>query len=370
MARFFDSNPTVPSYRRYAFSGHARKFSLDDNNQKPHRLKNVSEHILICGLGSIGRRHLRHFRSLGVSRIDAYRTGNATLPDKDQMPPDFVFSELSEALAQQPSAVIIANPTVLHSQTALAAAQAGCHLLIEKPLTDDLQSCSELLHEVRSRKLIASIAQNLRFHPSLMTIRKWVQCGNPLGEVLTARAHCGAYLPDWHPWEDYRNSYAAKTDLGGGAALTNIHEIDYILWMMGPAEDYFSVRMGKQPLQTKVDEATAIVIKHRSGAISTITLSLAQRPPSRTLDLSFTKGTLTLDLLSGKWTAHDVDGKVIAQSCPPEDFTIDCTYRDQAARFLQSVRGDCGPATTLEEGVAAVRIALSAKERTRGESAI
>lgn len=314
--------------------------------------------VLICGLGSIGRRHLRHFRALGCAPILAYRTGNATLPDDGQPAPDAVFRSLEAALAQQPEVVVVANPTALHLETALAAVRAGCHVLIEKPLAHRLDGWEELAAEAARRDRVVRVGQNLRFHPQLRRLRELMASGEPLGRPLLARAHLGGYLPDWHPWEDYRVSYAARRELGGGAALTNIHELDYLLWMLGPARRFSGLELPLHPLGTDVDEAAAFVLEHAGGALSVATLSLAHKPQARTLEVSFTGGNASLDLLSGRLLLAGADGS-IREEAPPEGFTVDDTYRAQAADFLNAIAGQPSPAATLEEAAHALLIALS-----------
>lgn len=325
-------------------------------------MKSVNDgHLLICGLGSIGRRHLRHFRDLKVGRIDAYRTGKATLPDMNQPEPDRVFDDLERALAERPDMVVVANPTSLHVQAALKAVRAGCHVLIEKPLGHRMDGCQELAEEARSRGVVLSVACNMRFHPGLKMLREWVKTGEPIGEPVMARAHFGSYLPNWHPWEDYRLSYAARRDLGGGAALTHIHEIDYILWLFGPPAKSCGSALGKSILGTNVDEAAAIVIQHTSGVLSSLTLSLGERPSSRTLEITGTKGTVKLDLLTGHWVVRSADGTG-SEGGAPMGFELDDTYREQAAAFLQAVRGEIPPTVPAEEAIAALEVALSVKE--------
>jgi predicted dehydrogenase len=319
--------------------------------------------VLICGLGSIGRRHLRHFRALGCAPMLAYRTGKATLPDDGQPAPDAVYLSLDEALAQSPAAVVVANPTALHLETALAAVRAGCHVLIEKPLADHLDGWEELAAEAARRERVVHVAQNLRFHPQLLRLREWIATGQPLGRALLARAHIGGYLPDWHPWEDYRVSYAARRDLGGGAALTNIHELDYLTWLLGPARRFSGFELPLHPLGTDVDEAAAFLLEHASGALSTATLSLAHKPPSRTLELSFTGGNASLNLLTGVLQVAFRDGAV-REDPAPAGFTVDDTYRAQAADFLAAIAGEPTLGATLPEAVHDLQIALSGRNRS------
>lgn len=322
-------------------------------------------HLLICGLGSIGRRHLRHFRALGVERIDAYRTGKATLSDEGQPAADRVFFSLEEALAQHPEAVIVANPTSLHLETALAAVRAGAHVLVEKPLSHTTQGLDTLEEEAALRRRRVFVAYNLRFHPALQAIRSLVRSGEAIGRPILARAHFGAFLPDWHPWEDYRFSYAARRDLGGGVLLTSSHELDYLLWMLGPAERTCGLPAGLRPLDTDVDEAAALVIRHANGALSAITLSLAQKPPGRALEIACERGVLSLDLMQGDWFVRHADGRS-EEHRPPAGFTLDDTYRAQAQAFLRALEGSREELATLSEARESVQIAEKVLEAEHG----
>ena len=62
-----------------------------------------------------------------------------------------------------------------------------------------------------------------------------------LGKIISVQTECSSYLPDWHPYEDYRKGYAAREDLGGGAVLTQIHEIDYMYWFFQEVENIVSI---------------------------------------------------------------------------------------------------------------------------------
>lgn len=316
----------------------------------------MSRHILICGLGSIGRRHLRHFRALGVERIDAFRTGKAMLPDDGQPVPDRVFSSLSDALAEHPQAVVVTNPTSFHLETTLAAVRAGAHALVEKPISHTTAGLDVLEEEAETRNLHVLVAYNLRFHPALQVVRKLVRSSEPLGKPLLARIHFGTFLPDWHPWEDYRISYAARKDLGGGVTRTSSHELDYALWILGPVDRALGIASPLNPLGTDVDELSAVLLRHTSGAISAITLSLAQKPASRGLEMEFERGTVSVDLLAGSWAVDKATGEHTEYRAH-EGFQLDETYRDQAAAFLRSLDGHPQELATLAEARQTLAIA-------------
>lgn len=322
-------------------------------------------HILICGLGSIGQRHLRHFRELGVSRVDAFRTGRGTLKIKNLPFSGQIFDSMDEALQQNPEAVIVANPTVFHLSTARAAIQGGAHVLIEKPISHELDGCEELLEEAGSMGRVVAVGCNLRFHPLLFAL-KAVVSSKELGEPLIASAHFGAYLPDWHPWEDFRQTYAARRDLGGGAALTHIHEIDYLLWLFGPAVEVKGFCLEAHPLGTDVDEATVGIIRHQQGTLSNLNLSLCERPPSRKLHIVFGEGSTDLDFLKNTLLIEQGEGRVRKIDLAT-GFTIDQTYADQARAFAAKLSGT--PVDQLCSGsdaVESLKVALGIRGKGNG----
>lgn len=319
------------------------------------------EHVLICGLGSIGRRHLRHLRALGIPKISAYRTGLAQLSDAGQPAPDEVFTDLNDALRHEPDVVIVANPTALHVETATKAVEAGCHVLIEKPLSHALSDCESLIGTCTDQKVTCAVAYNMRFHPLLRKLRTWIESEEPFGYALMCRAQVSAWLPAWHPWEDYHTSYAAKRELGGGAALTNSHELDLVLWLLGPASTYFGVCLGRNPLGTDVDEAAAFVIRHNCGALSTINLSFVERPQRRTLEVSFQKATVVVDLMNAEM-------QIMHANAPSETvhagkgFAFDQVYSAQLKDFFNGIDIGTSDCATLQEATEVVRIATSAFE--------
>ena len=125
--------------------------------------------ILIVGFGSIGRRYLRNLRALGYpdSEIIVCRSGHSTLPD-EELAGVTVEYDLEKALTIQPTATIIANPTALHLSTALAAARAGSHIFVEKPVSHTMDGIDELQRLVASQNLIFFVGFQFRFHPGLI----------------------------------------------------------------------------------------------------------------------------------------------------------------------------------------------------------
>jgi predicted dehydrogenase len=262
--------------------------------------------FLIAGLGSIGHRHFRNLIAIGEKDIVLLRTRKATLPD-DELAGYPVETDLAEALKKhKPDAVIVANPTSLHLDIAIPAAQAGCHILLEKPVSNSLERLDVLQNaaEISGSKILVGF--QFRYHPTLNKARELIQQG-ALGKVLTVHAHWGEYLPNWHPWEDYRQSYASRADLGGGVLRTLTHPLDYLRFLLGDVESLWSFNSHLSPLELDVEDAAEIGLKFVSGAVGSVHLNYFQRPPVHRLEIVGTDGTLRWFIQRQSARAHRRD---------------------------------------------------------------
>jgi predicted dehydrogenase len=318
--------------------------------------------IIIAGLGSIGRRHLANLRTLGWERVRLYRTGRATLPDADLQgwPVDH---DLDEALGREPVAVIISNPTALHVPVAIAAARAGAHLLIEKPLSHSLDGVAELAAAVEARGLQAMVGFQFRFDPGLQQIARWIT-GGSIGRVTSVLVHWGESLPDMHPWEDYRTGYAARDTLGGGVLNTLCHPFDYLRWLLGDDCRVLTAQAQKADLGLAVETCADVTLGFAGGATATVHLDFLQRPRAHRLVVAGTEGTAGWN--DGEHVAWLSMGRRRPREIvlPPPGFDRNTMFIEEMAHFLACVRGEQRPRCTLNDGLAALQIVLSAKRAT------
>ena len=261
--------------------------------------------FLISGLGSIGRRHFRNLLALGERDILLHRTHRATLPD-DELAGFPVETDLSAALAHRPDALIVANPTALHLDIAIPAAQAGCHILMEKPISHSLQGVDALISALQHGGGQCLVGFQFRFHPGLRLVKDWLEAGL-IGEPLSARAAWGEYLPGWHPWEDYTQGYAARPDLGGGVVLTLSHPLDYLRWLLGEVRDLWAYTSNRG-LGMPVEDSAEIGLRFASGCLGSLHLDYNQRPPSHTLEITGSHGRILWDNADGLARLYRVDG--------------------------------------------------------------
>ena len=249
--------------------------------------------FLICGLGSIGRRHVQNLLHLGQNDLILYRTHKGLMPD-EEFNMFKVETELEKALDHKPDAAIISNPTALHLNVAIPAVKNGCHVLIEKPISHSMQRIKDLVEVVEKTSRKVLVGFQFRFHPSLKYIKKVIE-DDVIGKPLYAHAHWGEYLPVWHPWEDYRRGYSARNDLGGGVVLTLCHPIDYLVWLLG---DVLSVQanVGKSSnLEIEVEDHAEAILHFDNGVVGSLHINYFQQPKQQILKIIGTKGTIDWD---------------------------------------------------------------------------
>jgi len=328
--------------------------------------------FLIAGLGSIGRRHFRNLIALGEKDIVLLRTRKATLPD-DDLAGYPVEIDIHEALKRhEPDAVIVANPTALHLDIAIPAAEAGCAILLEKPVSDSLDRLDTLQQTAQKSGGRILVGFQFRHHPTLNKARELIQA-NAAGRVLTAHAHWGEYLPQWHPWEDYRASYAARADLGGGVLRTLTHPFDYLRYLIGDVESLWSFNSHISPLDLDVEDVAEIGLKFSNEAIGGVHLNYVQRPPRHTLEVVGTQGTLhwsnsdgllQLQKFRAAFGSHSDSPPppIIETFSPPEGFERNQLFVSQTRHFFEVARRESEPVCRLEDGILALRLALAAKE--------
>ena len=334
--------------------------------------------FLIAGLGSIGRRHFRNLIALGEKDIVLVRTRKATLPD-DELAGYSVETDITEALHKhKPDAVVVANPTSMHLDVAIPAAEAGCHILLEKPVSHSLERLDILQKVAEKAGSRILVGFQFRYHPTLNQARELIQ-SHALGRILTVHAHWGEYLPQWHPWEDYRQSYAARAELGGGVIVTLTHPLDYLRYLIGEVDSLWSFNGHISPLEVDVEDVAEIGLKFANGAAGGVHVNYFQRPPVHRLEIVGTDGTLRWDNADGILYLYKMPApfgsfsdnppaSVMEAFSPPEGFERNQLFVAQTRHFIDVVCGKSEPICNLDDGVAALSLALAAYEsQERGQ---
>jgi predicted dehydrogenase len=329
--------------------------------------------VLFVGLGGIGQRHVRNLRLLLGTDVEilAYRVRGLTqvLTEDFQIEPAVSlknkyqireFDDLDKALSEQPDAMFVGNPSDAHINVALAGAKAGCHLFIEKPLSSNEENVAELIKIVDEKNLVALVGFQLRFHPALKQMQALLE-QNIVGQVLSVQTEVGEFLPGFHPYEDYRELYASRADLGGGVVLSQIHELDYLYWLFGFPRRVFAMGGQLSNLEVDVEDVAISLLEFEiDGKRLPVELhqDYVQRPPSRSCKVIGDNGKIFLDLVDKTLTLH-LNGRLEAST--RFEFERNQLFIDELKHFLACIDGQEKPVVTLRDGWQSLRMALAIK---------
>jgi predicted dehydrogenase len=335
---------------------------------------------LFVGLGGIGQRHLRNLRTLLGDEVEvlAYRVRREqqTLNDSLQVVPGEsleekyrveALSDLDRALDRQPDVVFITNPSSLHVPVALAAAERGCHLFIEKPLSHSLEQVAELTRVCDERKLVTCVAYQLRHHPGFLRLRELL-AENAVGRVLSVRAEVGEYLPGFHPYEDYRRMYASQSALGGGVTLSQIHEVDYLCALFGTPRRVFSMGGHVSNLEIDVDDVSLSLLEFPRADGGPLFVELhqdfCQRPAQRSVTVIGERGRLCWSL-SGRFLEHVDETGQVREHRDYAQFQRNQAFLDELAGFFRCVISGEPCTPSLRDGTLSLQVALAQLESQR-----
>jgi predicted dehydrogenase len=311
-------------------------------------------------MGSIGRRHARVFKAAGINDI----AGADLRQDRlEQARNEIGLSELdtdfrSMLAKKRYDAVLVTLPSAFHTPVALAAAEAGSHLFIEKPVSDRQDGLDDVQRIASERNLLVYTAYCYRFAPSSERMKEVLDSGK-LGRILCARLKISTYLPDWHPWEDYRKFYMAHLDQGGGARLDESHGIDLLRWMFDDVKSVYALVDKVSDLEINADDLTSMILRFNNGVVGEAHFDLLGRTPRIDAEIIGSEGTLVWDRIQSRVEVYDAKTKKWTIEDFGRDSFVTC-YDRQAEHFLNCLRTGATPRTTLADGRKTLDVLIAA----------
>ncbi|MBL4889893.1 MAG: Gfo/Idh/MocA family oxidoreductase [Candidatus Lindowbacteria bacterium] len=325
---------------------------------------------LFIGLGGAGQRHLRNLKEFMKDDLEvhAYRQLARKFEIGTDLSTDSTINieekysiqthdSLQNALAQAPDAVFISNPTAHHIPAALQAARAQCHLFIEKPLSHSLESLEELESVVSFNDLTGFVAYQLRFHPNLQKIKELLQ-SKSIGKITGASFRVSSYLPDWHKYEDFRDLYAAKKELGGGVLLTESHDFDIVHWFFGRPKNVFVQGGNLGPFELDVEDTVNALLHFEDPDPFNVQLRLCfvQKPIERSIEIFGTSGKILwrADICSVE--LHNDSG---IEYFDETNFDRSTMFTQELRHFLRCINGKEAPIVDISTAKESLEIILA-----------
>ena len=248
---------------------------------------------LIIGYGSIGKRHYDVLSNLSqIKTID--------LVTKQNIDNRVCFNSLEEV-----SNIDSYNYFIIASETSKHFEQLK---YLDKSLKNRIIFCEKPLFETkRDLKIINNqvfIGYVLRFHPLLEKLKESLKNET----IISIDVKCGQYLPTWRANIDYRDSYSAKRDKGGGVLLDLSHEIDYVQWLCGKIDDIKSYQLKISDLEIDSDDFTTFIGKTVNGAIVNLSVDYISKITYRKIIVHTLNYTYSLDFINNELYRKDKQG--------------------------------------------------------------
>lgn len=319
--------------------------------------KHPIKKIAIVGLGSIGRRHLRILKKLSpTTDVILVRSGNGGEWPEEALAKR-TFRSVEEAINEGVDAAIIASPAPDHLNSALEFIESYIPVLIEKPLSHNMNNVAELHNIQKDNSVPVLIGYVLRYSKSLQYFHELVMSGK-VGKPLFANIECGSYLPDWRPEQDYKETASAKHQLGGGVLLELSHELDYANWLFGPFVNIKANLRNSGSLGIEVEDIAQMLLTTAAGYTVTINLDFCRRNKSRSCTFFGADGTIFWDGIHNTVTFQPATGKV-----EKKRFNIqrDAMFRSQLKHFISCIEQTESPKVSINDGIITLKLIDAAK---------
>lgn len=312
--------------------------------------------IVVIGYGSIGKRHVKNLLTISDSEILICTKQKIKNPSPKRIQ---IFDSISSCIKEKPDIGIIANESSYHITTAIKLANAGIDLFIEKPLSNSLKDLKKLHGIIKRKQIITQMGCQFRFHKCIQEIKKIIS-SNKIGRTISVIVECGSYLPDWHPDEDFRKSYAARTELGGGVVLTNIHEIDYLYWLLGDVKEVFSVTGRFSDLKISADDLSASILKFRNNTICELHLDYFQKPDFRSCKIIGSKGTVFWNSNTNEVIFHNNQKNKLIKVLKWSKYDRNLMFKEELLHFLECAKKRKSTINPVEkDGIKTLKIGLA-----------
>lgn len=317
---------------------------------------NSRHRVLVIGVGSIGERHLRCFQQTGRCELSFVEINDTLRQSISQRYTVQGFASLDEAIPQRRDVAVVCTPAHLHVSMATKLAEAGIHLLIEKPLSTSFDGVDRLRETIERRGVVCSVAYVYRAHPVLTPMREALLSGR-FGRPLQLIAVSGQHFPTYRP--AYREIYYKDRATGGGAiqdALTHI--VNAGEWLVGPVTRLVADAAHLRLEGVSVEDTVHLLARH-GEVLASYSMNQHQAANENTITVVCEQGTVRFEGHECRWRWMTSPGEAWHDE-PHEPLERDSLFVAQANQFLDAVEGKFPVACSLDEGLQTLRVNLAA----------
>lgn len=289
----------------------------------------------------MGKRRIRNLFVNGQRQIIGFDIRQERIKEAKEKYEIETVTDLNKLSDKDFDAVIISTPPDQHGDYIRMALKKKKHFFVEHPTSDD--GYKDIFRD-KNLKLVKAPSCTMRFYTPVKMIKNILE-EERIGKILAFQYHMGQYLPDWHPWEDYRQVYFSKKETGACREMLPF-ELIWLNWLMKSEVAEISGSISKiSDLDMSADDIILAQVKYDSGIVGNVIIDVISRKPFRTLRVLGSNGVL-------EWERFDSVIKIYdAKSRKSENITIpkghpekgyvneEEMYNDEIKAFLDAIDG-------------------------------
>ena len=325
--------------------------------------------FLIVGLGSMGKRRIRNLKALDEESILGFDPREDRCQEVFEKYKIQTFQDFEIAINQKPDVMIISTPPKLQMKYAKIALENKIHFFTEASVVqDDMQ---QVIDGLKNSNTIGLPSCTLRYHPIVQKINEIIKMDG-MGKPLAFIHHFGQYLPDWHPWEDYRNFYASKKETGACKEIVPFQ----LVWLISTFGEIKSVTARKSKLSnldSDIDDIYNILLKFENDIEGVLTVDAISRTPFLQIKIMTENGVIIGDWFEEKvkkyshdsgWKTYDVNSGNIEK----EYIHGEGPYIEEMKNFIRVLKNEISSPYSYEEDLKILKILESIEKSCEDRS--
>ena len=298
--------------------------------------------ILVVGLGSMGKRRVRNLTRLGVSGLVGYDPREDRRKEAENKYGIETIGDWHEVEAMPADAWIISTPPDTHIDYGLKAARLGIHFFCEANVTDP--RATEMIETLKASGTVGAPSCTMRYYFGPKKIKELIKSG-AIGKPWLFTYQTGQYLPDWHPWESYKDFYVSKRETGACREIVPF-ELAWLTDIFGEVGTLTGLKDKVSDLDADIDDVYQLLMRFKDGISGHLLVDVVARPAVRKFRVNGSEGTIEWDhtantvmlwtAKAGTWEQFNLaSGTVEAGYIHAEE-----PYVLEMADFLAAVKGE------------------------------